>query len=51
MKHVLLDIDAILSQVEAELSTGKLAKGRKLLDEAREKLLALAEALETGERN
>ena len=53
MKEELLDIDALLSQVAAYLTTSPLdvEKAKARLDEAREQLLNLAEGLEDSQRN
>lgn len=53
MKDELLDIDAILSLATAELSSPSpdLAKVRAAVDQAREKILNLAEGLEGAEKN
>jgi len=53
MKDELLDIDAYLSQVEAYLTipSPDVAKALNALNEARTKVLDLAEGLENTERN
>lgn len=53
MKEELLDIDAILSLVTAELSmpTPDLAKAMAALDQARGKILDLAEGLDGSQKN
>ena len=53
MKEELLDIDAILSIVTAELSKPKpdIAKALSDVEKAREQVLNLAEGLEDSQRN
>ena len=53
MKEELLDIDAILSLATATLSMPKpdISKARANIEQAREKLLNLAEGLEDSQRN
>jgi hypothetical protein len=53
MKEELLDIEALLSQVAACLTTTHLdiEKAKAKLEEAREQLLNLAEGLEDSQRN
>ncbi len=53
MKEELLDIDAYLSQVQAHLTmpTPDIAKALTALDEARTKVLDLAEGLENTQKN
>ena len=53
MKEELLDIEAILSQVAAFLQAPKpnLKKIESKVEEAREKLLNLAEGLDDSQRN
>ena len=53
MKEELLDIDAILSLATAALSwpNPEIAKALSNIEQAREKLLNLAEGLEDSQRN
>ena len=53
MKDELVDIDAILSHATAELSipSPDIAKIRAAVDQAREKILDLAEGLEDSQKN
>jgi hypothetical protein len=53
MKEELLDIDAILSLTTAELSmpSPDVAKARAAVDQARDKILNLAEGLEDSQKN
>jgi hypothetical protein len=53
MKEELLDIEAILSNVAAWLAIANpdIEQAKKALEEAREKLLNLAEGLEDSQRN
>jgi hypothetical protein len=53
MKEELLDVEAILSNVSAWLTIANpdVEKAKAALEEAREKLLNLAEGLEDSQRN